>query len=91
MLARVVGRLGALWATWVVRMGADGVETRSAALQSRDLPIFSPVLARVSACRWSKVGLDLRFGTHNFAALARDVEHLQRVYWGFQRGGLVTR
>jgi hypothetical protein len=71
VLARDAERLGALWVFWWVWRGADGVKTRSAALQSRDFTIFSPVLARVSAGRWSKVGLDLRLGTHNFAALAR--------------------
>ena len=71
MVARDAERLGALWALEGCRWGADGVKTRSAALQNRDFPIFSPVLARVSAGRWSKVGLDLRLGTNDFAALAR--------------------
>jgi len=71
VVARDAERLGALWALEGCRWGTDGVKTRSAALQNRDFPIFSPVLARVSEVRWSKVGLDLRLGTQNFAALAR--------------------
>ena len=70
-LARVVERLDAVWALEGCRWGADGVKTRYTALRNRDFPIFSPVLARVSAGRWSKVGLALRLGTHNFVALTR--------------------
>jgi hypothetical protein len=89
-LARVVERLDALWALEGCRWGADGVKTRSTALQRRDFPIFSPVLARVSAGRWSKVRLSSRLGAHNFVALALVVERFQRICWAFKRGNLVT-
>ncbi len=82
---------GALWCFVVVQMGCRLIKTRSTALQNRDFPIFSPVLTRVSAGRWSKVGLFYRFGTHNFVALTRAVECFQRICWAFKRGNLVTR